>query len=241
MTPICIKYDIDTLPNPTKIPDTLFKKFIESPYNPSSDFVTEWNSIYVSFDLNLIFEIECSDEDNRKDFLSRVKLEDRSKFIFISQRSPKWHELYRFYQCGLSSKEIDDTPLARHNLIRGCIGEMIIMKIFDPTVIINLEGFKKFSLGFIVQEFGKSLSAGCAPDLILQHTTTGEIIPVEIKVLKSNSKNSDYYRALHIATLQCHNVKDILQDDKITRCIIILSWFLEDIQIFEMNYFIFNI
>jgi hypothetical protein len=65
-------------------------------------------------------------------------------------------------------------------------------------------------IGFIVKEFNVSLSSGYAPDLLLQHQITGEIIPVEIKVLKSNSKNSDYYRALHIVTLQCHNVKDIL-------------------------------
>jgi hypothetical protein len=275
MTPICVKYDINTLPNATKLPETLFRKFIISPYIPSFDFIEEWNRTYSSlspsvatFDLNLIFEIECSNEEEQKEFLSRLKPEDKSKFIFIPQRSPEWHKLYRFYQCGLSSKEVEDTPLARHNLIRGCIGELMIMKLFDPSIINNLEGFKKFSLGFIVKEFEIPLSSigsqievcgiqrvtlnstnlyyrcdykGCAPDLILQHETTGEIIPVEIKVLKSNSKNSDYYRAIHIATLQCHNVKDILQDDRITRCVVILSWFLEDMQIFEMNYFIFDI
>jgi hypothetical protein len=117
----------------------------------------------------------------------------------------------------------------------------MIMKLFDPNIVSGLGGFKKFSLGFIVREFGVPLSPGCAPDLILQHETTGEIIPVEIKVLKSNSKNSDYYRAIHLATLQCRNVKDILQDDRITKCVVILSWFLEDMQIFEMNYFIFDI
>jgi hypothetical protein len=233
MTPVVVKLKKSTLPNTTRAPQTLFDKFLESPYAPTEVFEKEWIAINGDTEMNRLFQIDCSQPQDQQVFLSKVPAEKRSQFIWMPQRCPEWLSLYRFYTCGLHSKQVADTMDAKYNLIRGCIGELIMMRVFDPEVI--LPGFRKYSLGFIVEQYGVRESPGCAPDLILQNSSTGEIIPVEMKMLKKGSRNGEYRRAVHLATHQCQSVKNIINDRSVRRGVIILSWFEGDD--FEMNYF----
>jgi hypothetical protein len=233
MIPVIIKHKKSTLANPTRAPQTLFDKFLESPYVPTEAFEREWNSINGDNEMNRLFQIDCSSTEDQQVFLSNVPTEKRSQFIWMPQRCLEWMSLYRFYTCGLHSTQVANTMEGKYNLIRGCIAELIMMRVFDPEVI--LPGFRKYSLGFIVEQYGVRESPGCAPDLILQNSFTGEIIPVEMKVLKNGLHNREYQRAVHLATHQCQSVKNIINDKRICRGVIILSWFNGDE--FEMNYF----
>lgn len=222
------------LTNKTILPDEVFNEFIVSPYDPTSKFNELWDQSFGNSAINAMFPINCSSQLDQQYFSSLVPSEIQQKIIWISQRSPEWLKQLDFYICGNHSKIIDDTPLARFNLIRGAITELIIMDVFDPTIISSQ--FKKYSVGFVVEKIGQK-SPGCAPDLLLQHSVTGEIIPVEIKCLRSGAKNCNYYRALDLATDQCKRVKSIISE--ITRGLIIFGWFAGDN--LELHFFMIDL
>ena len=78
---------------------------------------------------------------------------------------------------------------------------------------------------FIQIEFGIKDSPGCAPDLIL--VSSNEIIPVEIKCLKTNpDNNKSYRRAKQLATSQILNTLDIIGQG--TRGLIIFMYIYEE-------------
>lgn len=126
------------------------------------------------------------------------------------------------YTCGNNSKEIPPGFEGKFNLIRGAIAEILICEHFI------FEDFFKIQLGLLTTST-MAKSKACAPDLLL--VNSNEIIPVEIKCLKSSKKNSDYYDSLDLAQKQCMSVKNIIDLFKkglVKRKIIILSWFEDD-------------
>lgn len=244
MTPIVKQYDRSSLVNPTQITDELFTEFVKSPYKYTDRFQELWDKSteeqpsgkeHGNDSINSQFIIDCSTPEEQQEFESRLTLtlqagqptrQDNSNFIWIPQRVPEWLHLLKFYVCGHSSQVIDNTNMtSKYNLIRGAITELVVMDILNPNDV-GLGDFKKYSPGLIVKERGVR-SPGCAPDLLLQNPS-GEIIPVEIKCLKSNAKNGDYYRSHSLAISQCQRVKEILDKSVIKRCCIIFSWFVED-------------
>ena len=181
--------------------------------------------------INSIFETQSTLPESRQEFLSLFGESHNENFIWVNQRSTTWLELLKFYKCGNNSKEIADGFAGKFNLIRGTIAEKLICSHF----IFN--DFKKIELGLLVENTKKG-SKGCAPDLLIYNALTKEVIPVEIKCLKSNIKNADYYDCFILAQKQCESVKIILNtfvDSIVKRKIVILSWFSDSELEYEIN------
>lgn len=189
--------------NPTDLPDDLFQEFLTSPTQHTFKFQEMWIDTYGDSTINSMFKIKSSDEET---VYSVLPEEFRSHLILMDQRSPEWLELLKFYSCGKNSKIIGDDFRSKFNLIRGAITELIAMKTFNASVVD--EKFTKCSVGFVVSEIGVEGSNGSAPDMLLM--SDDEIVPVEIKTLKSGKINSDYYRGIELAQMQCKGIKDIL-------------------------------
>jgi len=101
-----------------------------------------------------------------------------------NQRSSEWLDLLRFYQCGNSINNTipfvnSDTNF---NLIRGCLGEKLLVDLIDWDKLIG-EPVSKCMCGLIVETKGLVNSKGIAPDLLLINNKINQIIPVEIKTI----------------------------------------------------------
>ena len=197
---------------------SMLKNFMESPQIFTPEFEFMWNKKNGdSLDINSQFVMKCSDESvfyqtyNMTD--SHVLDVFHQCFIFVDQRSEKWLDMINHkFICGNNSGEINhQTFQGRYNLIRGSVIEILAGYLFDPMIHAGISGFKKWDIGFIVEQniIG---SAGFAPDMILisEKTTDMEFILVEIKGLKSGRKNADYFRGLHLASKQIQSGKNIL-------------------------------
>lgn len=219
-----------------------FNEFFKSPNEATELFEKEFINNFNDLSVNSAFISKSSNENKRYILLDIFESKYHENFIWINQRSKEWLELLKFYTCGKNSKVISNTFEAKFNLIRGAIAERIITDYFNINnldCIDNINNFKKIELGLIVESTEKS-SFGCAPDLLLVKNTDDEkeIIPVEIKCLKSDKKNSSYYGSFDLADKQCNSVKYILNNfktDIVKRKIIIITWFLDDRLIYEVN------
>jgi hypothetical protein len=204
----------------------LLESFISSPEFYTDEFEAQWVEKHgLSSDVNRHFIIPCSDQ---KEFYRTYSALDQEvidlfnqSFIFVDQRSPEWISMIKHrFVCGSSSGSIDNTTFqGSYNLIRGAVLELLAIHLFDPSSA-GLPGFSKWFLGFIVEHDIKG-SRGFAPDMVLISADSGdqipEIIVVEIKGLKHNRKNADYYRGLHLATKQIRSAQDILSPKGISR------------------------
>ena len=208
--PIISSIDISRVVNPTKLNDIIFNQFIKSPINPTKEFEKLWSDIYSDSGLNSIFVFQAS---NSNDFFAikndkgehLIRPEDRNRFLFVNPRSIDWINLLSIYRCGTNLKIISDSIESKYNLIRGSIGEAIVTEYLDLKLL-GLSEMKKFTIGMIVQNILPG-SKGCCPDLIL--ASDKEIIPVEIKCLKSLVKNKDYYRGISLAKRQCEGTVEL--------------------------------
>jgi hypothetical protein len=206
------EFKTSELDNPSNIPDKIFTEFLKCPVIATDEFKAVWESEYKDSGIDDKFILDCDDEDS---IISMIGEEYRKKMIFIPQRTPKWKYLLEFYTCGKNSKTIGTNFQAKHNLIRGSLSEIIVENLFQVSMLgSQYEKFIKCSLGFVVEEVGNKGCKGAAPDMLL--VSSDEIIPVEIKCLKSDKINGDYYRALSLATRQCQSVKIIFNDSDIT-------------------------
>lgn len=201
-----------------------FGCFFEQPNMPTEKFEQYWNKTFgPDVSINSVFEAESSTTSTQTHLLKLFDEYFHKNFIWINQRSPEWLDLLtNFYKCGTNSKEIPPGFMGKFNLIRGAIAEYIIT---NDIMLNEFKNFNKISLGLLVADTIKG-SRGCAPDLILVNDL--EIIPIEIKCLKSSIKNSDYYDSIELAQKQCDTVIEILNSFKIgyiNKKIIILSWF----------------
>lgn len=207
----------DLTENSTSLPNDLYEEFLFSPLCATDKFKELWQHYYPSYDIRVNDHfITPSDKPEHCEHLRRFD----DNIIWVDQRTPEWLELLTYYTCGKNSKNIPNTLDGTFNLIRGSIGEILVTKFLDLELL-GLNDFQKVNIGLLVKTKQKGAN-GIAPDLLL--VKDDEIIPVEIKCLKNRRKNSDYYREMHIAKLQCERVKEIL-GECVKRRLIILSWF----------------
>lgn len=202
--PIITSIDIGSITNPTDLTDDIFDQFIKSPIHPTTEFEKVWSDTYSDNGLNSLFVSQVSDSNdlfgitNAKDEYI-IRPEDRDRFLFVNPKSIEWMNLLSIYRCGTNSKNILDSIESKYNLIRGNIGEIIVVEYLDLELL-GLSHMKKITIGMIVQNIVPG-SRACCPDLIL--ASDNEIIPVEIKCLKNLVKNRDYYRGISLAKRQC--------------------------------------
>uniref|UniRef100_A0A0G4GY24 Uncharacterized protein n=1 Tax=Chromera velia CCMP2878 TaxID=1169474 RepID=A0A0G4GY24_9ALVE len=235
---------VPSLPNPTRLPESLFRSFLGSPLVPTDAFEDQWNSSFgCRSEINAQFPIECMGEEEAQNLLPVSLLRH---FIFITQRSQEWLKLLTFYTCGKNSKNIGEAFESKYNLIRGSVTELLVTHLFDPTTVEGLEGgndLVKCQMGFIVEEPGVEGSPGSAPDLFL--IGRNRIVPVEIKTLKSGKKNGDYNRGIDLAQRQCKGTRDILRkvgggEVRIDQGLILLAWYESDQLCMKSLVFDFN-
>jgi hypothetical protein len=208
-----------------KMSKALYFEFLMSPTEPTNKFKIMWPDTYLSNQsINELFIIECSSQEDIHKLEYWIHIEN---FLWIDQRSEDWLTLLKYYTCGKNSKIVNDTIEAKYNLIRGAMAEQIILELFNPEHI-GLKNYVKIKVGLIVEAFEHG-SRGCAPDLLLLNVMTGELIIVEIKCLKTDKKNSDYYRELKMANKQCNETFSIIKKyDRtinVAQKLIIISWF----------------
>jgi len=213
-------------------PEDLLKAFFESPNVPTLTFEKLWVEFVLlykevynvsSFSLNKLFQTPVSSLGDRLKLFTLLGKTNYEQFVWIAQRSDEWFALRKLYPGGTDLGNISDTLQATYNLLRGSITEMIIQKLFSPSVIkLKNEDYSWVDTGLIHN--GKK---SCAPDGLLVSST--KLIPVEIKSLHTSVKNSDYYRGIELATKQCNSVRTILnRPGVITHYLVILSWYNPD-------------
>lgn len=215
-----------------ELPEELLYEFFKSPTVPTSNFEKLWvefvllyKEVYTisSFSLNKLFQSSVSSLDTRLKLFTLLGKTNYEQFVWIAQRSDEWFALRKLYPGGTDLGNISDTLQATYNLLRGSITEMIIQKLFSPSVI----GLKNEDYSWVDTGLIHNGKKSCAPDGLLVSST--KLIPVEIKSLHSSVKNSDYYRGIELATKQCNSVRTILnRPDVITHYLVILSWYTID-------------
>lgn len=201
----------------TSISNDLLSEFLKSASEPTSTFEVEFDKVCPNRDLNDFFQVDPIGAEY-------IPSDLNAHLHQIQQRSGEWLDLLRFYKCGTS---LGVTPLDPnvnwvkfyYNLIRGNIIEQMVISGGNFDSILGVSSHK-ITVGLLVRE-KKQGSPGCSPDLLLKinvvdpicsrTTTTGNIIPVEIKCINSRPNNNhDYRRSIKLATKQLESTIDIL-------------------------------
>lgn len=198
-----------------KSPDFDVAEFIKSPNVPTQELATFINEQHQQTQsVNQIFIIKSFGIDKLPaQMLSNVCVED--------QRSPEWLELLKFYKCGNSvNNPINFVDCETNfNLIRGCIGEKLLIDLIDWNELVDVDGdgntdikpIEKCMCGLIVETKGVANSIGAAPDLIII-TKTNQLIPVEIKTIVSepNIVNKKFLREIKLASGQLERTINLI-------------------------------
>jgi hypothetical protein len=203
-----------SLPKSLSEKTDFIKLFFKSPSTPTEELEQFWKNLSKGKTVNDCFPLISSKRDDFLSFISchkhlAQKLDDCIEFC--NQRSPEWLKLLTEYRCGNNGGVIKDNFEALYNLIRGCILEQLAITYFDPESI-GLKGYKKWSVGFLVEKKIKG-ARGFAPDLLVMGINPSgkmELITIEIKGLKSFDCSSDYTRGLNLASSQVTSARDIL-------------------------------
>lgn len=190
-------YNLD-LANIT-ITDFELKEFIKSPEKPTSQLADYIDNLYSQTkSLNKIFELESYGIEKLPDLL-------KNHMHIENQRSIEWLELLKFYKCGNTVNNqvnyIDSKT--NFNLIRGCLGEKLLVDYIDWN---KITGFvvTKCMCGLLVETRGLKDSIGIAPDLLLIDQNQQIVIPVEIKTIVSEPDivNRKFLREKQLGTKQ---------------------------------------
>jgi len=223
------------------LPKDLLSLFFKSIATPTIEFKEFWKIYSKGRTVNQCFPLPSS---KREDFLSWINIKVKNSTLsglldnsieFCDQRSDEWLKLLsEFYKCGNNGGVIKGDFESFYNLIRGAILEKLAIDCFDPEAI-GLKGYKKWSVGFVVEEKIKG-SRGFAPDLLVMGIDSSgkmELITIEIKGLKSFECRSDYDRGLNLASKQVTSAREILskkisQDDLIISRGIVLICSIKD-------------
>lgn len=183
--PELIELPINLHQNPTSLSNDLYENFLENPHEPSEEFIRGFNEIS-NGEICQHFIVPCKNID-------KLPEKTQNHCVVVDPRTDEWRRLLRFYKCGNETEikvgECFVTSL--YYLIRGCIGEMIVMNNVDFSALFQKE-VEKIVIGLFVDEIGKEKSPGCAPDLILK--VNDDYYPVEIKTLKNTFYNDNITR-----------------------------------------------
>jgi hypothetical protein len=175
------------------------QEFIKSPEKPTPALANWINEKYnLLGSLNKIFEIKSFNCDNLPaSLLAHTHTEN--------QRSSQWLDLLKFYQCGNTIN--NSIPFVdcetNFNLIRGCLGEKLIVDLIDWSKLVG-EQVSKCMCGLLVETKRLENSKGIAPDLLLVNTKSNQVMPVEIKTLVSDPDivNRKFLREINLASKQ---------------------------------------
>lgn len=208
---------LDLSQNPTNFPDELVRSFIQSPFEPTLDFVNGFEPLCLDKRLNPMFLIESTNTH-------LLPLHVLEHCIVVAQRSEEWLRLLTYYSCGKNSgiKKYEGLDWVRfyYNLIRGAIMEIFVIKYCDFSNLIK-EKYEKITIGFLVDDIKMEKSLAISPDLILL-TESGKIIPVEIKCMTSKPVNNRAFRrSVKLARKQLETSINILKDSKVGIIVII--------------------
>lgn len=123
-------------------------------------------------------------------------------------------ELLKFYKCGNTINNTIPFIDAETNyyLIRGCLGEKLVVDLVDWTELIG-EPVSKSMCGLLVETKGLENSKGIAPDLLLVNTNSNQVTPVEIKTLVSNPNivNRKLLRDIDLASTQLDTSIELIE------------------------------
>jgi len=181
--------------NPTTLSTDIFREFMKSPLKPSDRFMEICGDLLNNIDVNFILY------PFGQEFIPE---EMNDHVIFIPQRSKEWKEIHAKYNYEKIKINFD-----KYGLLRGAIGEILIIKKFDFQHIFK-EKINKCMVGFIKDDLGNI----CAPDLLL--IKDKEIIPVEIKCLcmppTTDITNKNFHREYKLAKKQIAYAKLIIDN-----------------------------
>ena len=191
------------------LPNIIFNEFVKSPEIPTDALQTHINELYSKTkSLNQIFVLNTFGCENLPDAL-------RQHIHTENQRSSEWLRLLKFYQCGNTINntiEFKDT-LTNFNLIRGCVGEKMIIDYVNWNELAQTN-VSKCVCGMLVETKDLAGSRGIATDLLLICTQTQNVIPVEIKCLVSepNVINKKFLREIVLAKKQLDTSIEIIEN-----------------------------
>lgn len=216
--------------------DTLVSEFAKSTLVPTEMFIDTWIAEYKG---TWIVEYKGTHLTSTLDTLNELSMTNghigtlplslhssvTDRIMMAIPRSPEWLNLLKTYKCGRNSGLVPISPLssmrdviaARYNLVRGIIVETAILQKVEWGKIIP--GAVPFTIGMIVASTVPG-SRGCCPDLLL-YTDEG-IIVVEIKCIVGNS-NSNFERAIDLATKQINTARELLGEASASKGIFALA------------------
>jgi hypothetical protein len=184
--------DVDFTKKLELIPSDVIDKFWSNPYD----------DIIVNDDI-IIKSTNKSDYDFESipEFTKNIK--------FIDQRSKEWFNFRKIYPP--NKKNIIDDEKINHNYISGSIGEQYLMFNVDWNKI--FPDYHFVSVGMLIHpDKGYSIS----PDGFLINFDIKDIIPIEIKTIKSNKNlfSQTMMREIKIAVTQLKTVNEIINCKK---------------------------
>lgn len=188
--------------------DFVVNQFIKSPERPTQQLAEYIDTLYQSTQsLNQIFQIKSFGINTLPEqIIPHICIED--------QRSPEWLDLLKFYKCGNSiNNAIPYVDCETNfNLIRGCIGEKLLVDLIDWNKLIESDSVSKCICGLIVETKGLCSSIGISPDLLLI-TKMNQIIPVEIKTIVSDPDiiNRKFLREIKLASKQLETSINLIE------------------------------
>jgi hypothetical protein len=211
-----IKESIDTSTLIKHLPLKMQELFWKSPISPSLEFITEFKRICPDGKISTIMQIIGDEQDT---FIRHQELVDKS--FFVAQRSKEWFDLRAIYLPSGNPTNIyadyvlkDSWVIDLFHLIVGSIAEQYVMYNVDWSLI--FPGYRFTNVGLIVYDKSDQKSRSTAPDGLLINDTTLDIMPVEIKCLRSEKRelSRDFKRELKLANLQLKEVSRMLTNVK---------------------------
>ena len=214
---------VNLIKNPTELDDQLYKEFINSP----DECTDRFSELFKAFNPDRYEGVIGSAFKIRSQNVNCLPQWLRDLVYDCDQRSEEWQKLLKYHTCGRNSGiepyEGDDWVKFYYNLIRGCIGELMVIHNADFSVVAKNCDFDKIVVGMMVQEKIKG-SMGISPDLLLR--IGSNIFPVEIKcVMYPPSDNSEMRSRIKLAKLELQSSAKILQ---VTRGIIVMLHIYQD-------------
>lgn len=199
--------DVDTLINTTGLPDDVYKEFMGSPLEPTPKFVSRFMEICPNGDIGKLFPLVCLN-------INRLPQNVQDHVVAVDQRSDEWQNLLKFYKCGKNSGITQYSGsqwvTIYYNLIRGSLGEAVVVNGVDYSKLFPNKVVEKVLIGLLVEKKGVKGSIGCAPDMLLV-VDSEEVVPVEIKCLgQPPVDNADFRREVDLAQRQLATVKNII-------------------------------
>lgn len=206
----------DDLMKDLSVDESILWPFIESPNEATDKFCENWSKANGDRNINSVFE-EIGENISYLDSPNQAKC---YKHLII--KSPEWIDIKSKYKCGRNSgippipkdsTAIDIIKL-RYNLIRGCIGEEIVLSYIKNGLLLPIFGMNYITMiiPLIVEKKYNYNSFGCAPDAIIRLMYGwGKLIPIEIKTIYGMpSRNVSFSHAKAMADKQVNTCKKII-------------------------------